>query len=185
MLERFRNNIQVNHSDNDISKKNKRRHKAIKERTEEKTFINKPTFIEYIEGSEHSKEEVQSMKENIRDIDFSNANPRNNKFMNELAFAGESMTEGFLDVFNIEVDKSVDRYKDQLQIIEERDLDKDESRFFIGGFRDKKLKRLTPKKETKKELEPYIERHEQRELKTKQNKSKNKERTLDNKIEEE
>lgn len=185
MLERFRNNIEVKHSDNDVSKKNKRRHKAIKEHEEEKTKVKKPTFIEHLERSERPKEEVQSMKESIRDIDFSNANPRNNKFMNELAFAGESITEGFLDVFNIEVDKSVDRYKDQLQIIEERDLDKGKSSFFIGSFQDEKLKRFTPKKETKQELEPYIERHEQRELEVKQGKSKNKVRTLDNKIEEE
>src|SRR5699024_1271496 len=163
MLERFKENIQVRHNDTNLKKKNEKRHEAIKEHFQEQTTVTKPEFINHLERSDRSKDQIQVMKENVKDIDFSNANPRNNNFMNELAFAGESIAEGFLDVFNIKVDKSIDRYKEQLQIIEERDLDKDESRFFIGGFQNGKLKQYSVKKENREELEPHIERHEERE----------------------
>jgi len=164
LLERFKENIQVKHSDKDIKKKNKRRHEAIKEHFEEQTIISKPKFLEYLERSDKPNEEIQGMKESAKDVDFAKANPNNQRFMNELALAGGSITEGFLEVFNIEVNKSVERYKEQLQIIEEYDLENDNSYFFIGGFQDDKLKQYSVKKKSKQDLEPYIEKHNEREL---------------------
>lgn len=62
--------------------------------------------------------------------------------MNELAFAGQSITEGFLDVFNIEVNKATEKYKAQNLIIEQKD-ENGKTKAFIGQFKDNRLKRVS------------------------------------------
>lgn len=84
-------------------------------------------------------------------IDFSNANPRNSNLMNELAFAGEGIAEGFLECFNVERNRALEKYKNQLHVIETKE-DKGQSRYYIGGFKDGKLNRFTPFKKTKDNL---------------------------------
>jgi len=167
MIERFKGNIEVNHNSEEKEEKNRKRHEAIREHMEQETTISKPTFFKHLERSEKDQEKVQDIKEKIQHVDFSKANPRNNSFMNELAFIGGSVTEGFLDVFNIEVNKSVDKYKTQLQIIEQKNDEKEQnnSRFFIGSFRNDKLKRFTPYRDKQEELQPYLDKQNKLEQK--------------------
>jgi len=185
MIERFKGNIEINHNSEEKEEKNRKRHEAIREHVEQETTISKPKFFKHLERSEQDQEKVQDIKEKIQNIDFSRANPRNNSFMNELAFIGGSVTEGFLDVFNIEVNKSVDKYKNQLQIIEQRNEEKEHSnnRFFIGSFRNDKLKRFTPYRDKKEELQPYLDK--QNKLEKKQEKEISKSRRLNREQEKE
>lgn len=158
MLERFKqDNIEVKINQNDsLSEKNRKRHEAIREQQAEKTIVPKQSFVEHIKNNidiPNKDETIQKVKE----IDFSNANPRNNTFMNELAFAGESITEGFFDVFNIEVNKATDKYKEQNLIIEQR-KDNGETKAFIGKFQDNKLKRKSQYFNTMQEIDNRIDR---------------------------
>ncbi len=155
MLERFKSGIEVKHNKNDSTKKkNEKRHEAIKEHFSD-VEVNKNNFVDYIQRKNLHNNDSKVL-EQIKDIDFSKANPRNNSFMNELAFAGQSIAEGFLDVFNIEQNKAIDKYKDQLQVIEQK-ADNSDSRYFIGTFNGDNLKRLTKYKDRKEELQTQLD----------------------------
>jgi len=159
MLERFKNDIKVKQNKNEeTSKKNTKRHEAIKENFSD-IEINKNKFIDFVQTNNLHNDKKDTL-EKIKDINFSEANPRNKKFMNELAFAGQSITEGFLEVFNIEQNKAIEKYKDQLQVIEQRD-DKGESRYFIGTFNNDNLKRLTKYKDRKEDLQQQLDERQE------------------------
>lgn len=184
MLERFTDsNITIKQNSNDnVSEKNRKRHEAIREHFERHTIVPKNNFINHIkENMEIPNKEV--VVDKINNIDFSKANPRNNVFMNELAFAGESVTEGFLDVFNIEVNNAVDRYQKQTHIIEQK-LDDESSRAFIGQFDKNCLKRKTDFFDSVEKLKERVE-EKSKELKVNRKQSQSQEQTLSIKREKE
>src|SRR5699024_1808109 len=112
----------------------------------------------------YKKEQILEITKNI---DFSKANPRNNTIMNELAFAGESISEGFLECFNIERKKAVENYKNQLHVIESKE-DQNQSKYYIGAFKDGKLNRLTQFQKTKDKLVKTVEEKNKKILKQEQ-----------------
>lgn len=184
MLERFTDsNITIKQNSNDnVAEKNRKRHEAIREHFEKHTIVPKNNFINHIkENMEIPNKDV--MVDKINNIDFSKANPRNNILMNELAFAGESVTEGFLDVFNIEVNNAVDRYQKQTHIIEQK-LDDESSRAFIGQFDKSRLKRKTDFFDSVEKLKERVE-EKSNELKVNRKQSKSQEQTLSIKREKE
>lgn len=140
MLERdFNQNIKVEYKpDEKKEDKDKKRSSAIREHFTENTVVSKPKFLQKVKDIDLPNKEA--VIEKINQIDFSNANPRNNTFMNELAFAGQSVMEGFLETFHFEVDYAVDRYNEQYHIIEQKNVN-NESRFFLGKYEKGKLKR--------------------------------------------
>jgi len=159
MLERFKGGIEINQNkDRKLEEKNKKRHEAIEEKFSD-IQIDKNKFVDYVQRKDLHNGKKDTL-EKVKDIDFSKANPRNNSFMNELAFAGQSIAEGFLDVFNIEQNKAIEKYKDQLQVIEQRN-DKGDSRYFIGTFNNNKLKRLTKYSENKEDLQERLEKQKE------------------------
>lgn len=143
LLERYKQeNLEVKMNSTDsLDEKNRKRDEAIREQQADKVIVPKQDFIQHVKERIDltNKDEVI---EKLQQIDFSNANPRNNSFMNELAFAGQSITEGFLDVFNIEVNKATEKYKAQNLIIEQKD-ENGKTKAFIGQFKDNRLKRVS------------------------------------------
>lgn len=139
MLERFTDtNITIKqHKGDDLVEKNRKRHEAIREHFEQEVTVPKKSFVKHIKEN-ITLPDKDKVIEKVNNIDFSKSNPRNNTFMNEIAFAGESLTEGFLDAFNIEVNQAVERYENQTHIIEQR-LDDKSQRAFIGQFNNNKL----------------------------------------------
>lgn len=154
MLERFKDNIIVDQkTEATEEEKEKKRVKAIDQHISTNLFVPKERFIDYMK--EKSTDQSQKIAQKIEYIDFSKANPRNNTFMNELAFAGAGMTEGFLEVFNIEKNTAISKYQDHIQIIEIKNKNKP-SQFFAGTFQNGKLRRLSPNTENKEELESKL-----------------------------
>lgn len=167
MLERFNDEIQVEHKKEDSKeKRNEKRKEAIENNIDENLEIDKPTFQRFIKRN-YIGEKKDQMLEKTENIDFSKANPRNNTFMNELAFAGESISEGFLECFNIERKKAVENYKNQLHVIESKE-DQNQSKYYIGAFKDGKLNRLTQFQKTKDKLVKTVEEKNKKILKQEQ-----------------
>ncbi|MCI3027541.1 hypothetical protein LMF32_00120 [Desemzia sp. C1] len=166
MIERFQRNIKVKLSKgDDVEKKNKKRHEAINQHYDD-LKIKKDDFLTHIKSNNLHKGKDEVLN-HINQIDFSNANPRNHTFMNELSFAGESIAEGFLEVFNIQQNKAIRRYKKQLQVIERED-ENGEKKYFIGTFQSDKLKRLTPYKDDKEELAQQLKKQQDQHREQKQ-----------------
>jgi hypothetical protein len=156
MIERFNDEIKVEHKKEDSKeKRNRNRKEAIENNIDENLEIDKPTFQRFIKKS-YIGNKKDEMLEKTENIDFSKANPRNNSFMNELAFAGESITEGFLECFNIERNKAIENYKNKLHVIENKEGN-DQSKYYIGAFKNEKLNRLTPFQKTKDKLIRTVE----------------------------
>lgn len=156
MLERFNDEIQVEHKKEDSKeKRNEKRKEAIENKIDENLEIDKPTFQRFIKRNYIGKKKDQLL-EKTENIDFSKANPRNNTFMNELAFAGESISEGFLECFNIERNKAIENYKNQLHVIESKE-DQNQPKYYIGAFKDGKLNRLTHFQKNKDKLVKTVE----------------------------
>src|SRR5699024_6332924 len=133
MLERFNDEIQVEHKKEDSKeKRNEKRKEAIENNIDENLEIDKPTFERFIKRKYRYDKKEQKLVKNEK-ISLSKANPKNNTFMNELAFAGESISEGFLECFNIERKKAVENYKNQLHVIESKE-DQNQSKYYIGAF---------------------------------------------------
>ena len=161
MLERFNDEIKVKHSRGDNKeKRNKNRKEAIEKNFDENLEIDKPTFQSFIKNN-YLGDKKEKMLDKKNSIDFSNANPRNNNFMNELAFAGEGIAEGFLECFNIERNRAIEKYKNQLHVIETKE-GKSQSKYYIGGFKDGKLNRFTPFKKTKDNLIKTVQENNQK-----------------------
>lgn len=143
LLERYKQeNLEVKMNSTDsLDEKNRKRDEAIREQQADKMIVPKQDFIQHVRERIDLTNKDEAI-EKLQQIDFSNANPRNNSFMNELAFAGQSITEGFLDVFNIEVNKATEKYKAQNLIIEQKD-ENGKTKAFIGQFKDNRLKRVS------------------------------------------
>ncbi|WP_048729908.1 hypothetical protein [Carnobacterium sp. 1290_CSPC] len=143
MLERYKQeNLEVKMNSTDsLDEKNRKRDEAIRDQQADKVIVPKQDFIQHVRERIDLTNKDEAI-EKLQQIDFSNANPRNNSFMNELAFAGQSITEGFLDVFNIEVNKATEKYKAQNLIIEQKD-ENGKTKAFIGQFKDNRLKRVS------------------------------------------
>lgn len=110
MLEKYEDKaitVKLNDDDN-FDEKNKKRINAIKDQFVKTYSLPKEKAKEFV-----NDEKLQA----IKDIDFSKANPRNNGFMNEISFIGQGVAEGFLEVFNIEVDKAVDKYMKKIILL--------------------------------------------------------------------
>lgn len=151
LLERFKEGIEVEHSPNDSSdKRNERRQHTIKEHFEKTVTVPKDMLLDYL----NEKLPNINVNEKLKNISFENANPRNNHFMNELSFAGESITEGFLDFFTIEREKALKKYLKQLQVIEK--VEKGQSQFYAGVFKDGKLLRATKYQDSVEKLYEFI-----------------------------
>lgn len=157
MLERFKEeSVSINHhADDNLKERNRKRQEAIRETQETNVEVPKETFINYLKENLNLPDKDKTI-EQIEQIDFSRANPRNTKFMNELMFVGESVAEGFLDVFNIEVNKATERYEKQTHIIEQK-LENGEERAFIGRFKNGSLKRFTKYYDKTQDLENAIQ----------------------------
>lgn len=145
MLEEFREkNIKVAYPDKaSDDEKNQARKESIQDHFQKNLVI--------------SKEKVaQSLKDDritaIQNIDFSKANPNNTHFMNELSFAGKGIAQGFMEVFQVEVNSAVDQYMERKHIIEQR-KDNGEKRAFIGEFKNSKLYKRTPYFDNKETIE--------------------------------
>src|SRR5699024_12843782 len=83
MLERFNDEIQVEHKKEDSKeKRNEKRKEAIENNIDENLEIDKPTFLRFIKRN-YIGDKKDQMLEKTEKIDFSKANPRNNTFMNE------------------------------------------------------------------------------------------------------
>lgn len=158
LLERYKQgNLEVKMNSTDsLDEKNRKRDEAIREQQADKVIVPKQDFIQHVKERIDltNKDEVI---EKLQQIDFSNANPRNNSFMNELAFAGQSITEGFLDVFNIEVNKATEKYKAQNLIIEQKD-ENGKTKAFIGQFKDNRLKRVSQYFKSIQDIDTRIDR---------------------------
>ena len=143
LLERYKQeNLEVKMNSTDsLDEKNRKRDEAIRDQQADKVIVPKQDFIQHVKERIDLTNKDEAI-EKLQQIDFSNANPRNNSFMNELAFAGQSITEGFLDVFNIEVNKATEKYKAQNIIIEQKD-ENGKTKAFIGQFKDNRLKRVS------------------------------------------
>lgn len=143
LLERYKQeNLEVKMNSTDsLDEKNRKRDEAIRDQQADKVIVPKQDFIQHVRERIDLTNKDEAI-EKLQQIDFSNANPRNNSFMNELAFAGQSITEGFLDVFNIEVNKATEKYKAQNLIIEQKD-ENGKTKAFIGQFKDNRLKRVS------------------------------------------
>lgn len=167
MLERFNNEIQVEHKKEDSKeKRNKKRKEAIENNIDENLEIDKPTFQRFIKRNYIGVKKDQ-MLEKTENIDFSKANPKNNFLINEIAFMGESMYEGFLECFNIERNKAVENYLNRLHVIENKEGN-DQPRYYIGAFKDGKLNRLTHFQKTKDKLIKTVEEKNRKILKQEQ-----------------
>ncbi|MDN6160491.1 MAG: hypothetical protein L0I85_04870, partial [Staphylococcus equorum] len=70
--------------------------------------------------------------------------------------AGEAITEGFLECFQIEKDTAIEKYEKQLQMIEKKEDGK--SQYYIGTFKEDKLLRATPYQENKEDLLELLEK---------------------------
>ena len=101
--------------------------------------------------------------ETIKTIDFSRANPRNNSFINELAFAGQGITEGFLECFSIERDTAVEKYEDQLQVIEKKE-EGEQPVFYVGTFLRDKLVRVSDYEPSRGELDQKLNHYQKDQL---------------------
>ncbi|GEQ33602.1 hypothetical protein B795N_14840 [Marinilactibacillus psychrotolerans] len=168
MLERFKEGVEVNHKNTATEEdKNKNRQEAIEDSVSNDISISKDRFLDHIRKK--GSEKYTDIAQKVEQIDFSNAHPRNNTFMNELAFAGASMTEGFLEVFNIEKDTAVQKYQDQIQIIETK-KDNQPSQYSVGTFQKGKLKKLSPDFDNRKELEKKLDASLERQRKEQEEK---------------
>src|SRR5699024_5461888 len=155
-----------------------KRKEAIENNIDENLEIDKPTFQRFIKRN-YIGEKKDQMLEKTKNIDFSKANPRNNTFMNELAFAGESISEGFLECFNIERKKAVikyynierkkkiENYKKQLHVNKSKE-NQNQSKKYIEAFKDDKLNRLTQIQKTKDKLVKTVEEKNKKILKQEQ-----------------
>lgn len=159
MLERYKNGVKVEYKvTDDIKTRNKIREKAIEQHFDENTRVSKKAFLKFYKGYDLQNNDNNVLNK-IQGVDFAKANPRNNSFINELSFAGQSITEGFLECFKIERNRAIEKYKKQLQIIEKKD-EGGGRKFFVGTFMDDKLKRLTPYKDSKVELEQRLNKEQ-------------------------
>jgi len=168
LLERFKNGIEVKHPKKATEEqRNDNRLQAIKEKFEQYT-LDKERFKDYVK-KENLHNERNDLLERLDNIDFSQANPRNSSFMNEISFLGESFAEGFVSVWGVERDNALGKYKDQLQVIEQRNDEKTKSRFFIGTFDNDKLNKISPFQQRKDKLERILDkqREEQQEQRKK------------------
>lgn len=166
LKEKFRKSVEIKLLEkDDIKERNEKRHKAIKQSFDDMQ-IKKDVFLNYVKNNNLHKGKDAVLNQ-INQIDFSNANPRDQTFMNELSFAGESIAEGFLEVFNVQQDKAIERYKKQLQVIEREDENGDK-KYFIGTFQSDKLKRLTPYKDDKEELAQQLKKQQDQHREQKQ-----------------
>lgn len=166
MRERFQKGVEVKLSKGDnVKDKNRKRNEAIKQSFAD-LQVKKEIFINHVRNNNLHKGKDEVLNQ-INQIDFSNATPRNSTFMNELTFAGESIAEGFLEVFNIQQEKAIERYKKQLQVIERED-ENGEKNYFIGTFQSDKLKRLTPYRSNKEELAQQLKKQQEQHREQKQ-----------------
>jgi len=168
LLEKLKNEIEVNHQKKATEEqRNDNRLQAINEKFKQYTLA-KEQFKEHVK-KENLHNERSDLLERLDNIDFSQANPRNNSFMNEMMFLGESFAEGFVSVWGIERDNALGKYKDQLQVIEQRNDEKTKSRFFIGTFDNDKLNKISPFQQRKDKLERILDkqREEQQEQRKK------------------
>lgn len=150
MLERFKEGIEITHKQDDSKeKKNQNRREAIQEHFEENFQLSKDVFQSFLKDKS-SPAEMNHSTEQINKISFENANPRNNFFMNELLFAGEAITEGFLECFMIEKNTAIEKYQSQLQMIEK--IEDGKSQYYVGTFKENKLLRATPYQDSKEAL---------------------------------
>lgn len=168
VLERFKEGIKVNHKNATTEEeKNKNRQEAIEDSVSNNISISKDRFLDHM--LKKGSEKYTDLSQKVEQIDFSNAHPRNNTFMNELAFAGASMTEGFLEVFNIEKNTAVQKYQDQIQIIETK-KDNQPTQYTVGTFQEGKLKKLSPSFDNRKELEKKLDASLERQRKEQEEK---------------
>lgn len=157
MLERFNENINVKHEKGATKEeRNKKRDKEISSYVSNNFSLEKNTFNDWIDKN-YTGIKQDEVKEKVSKIDFNNAKPTNKTFVNEMKLAGESMFEGFLEVFNIERNKAVDQYKNRLHYIETQENEDEPRKSFVGKFRDNKLVKVTPYKDNKEELSQYIQ----------------------------
>lgn len=151
MLERLKEGIEVQHEANTSKeKRNEKRLEAIGKHFDKNVNVSKNRLSHYL--NDHLPN--VNIQDKLKNISFENANPRNNHFMNELAFAGEGIVEGFLDCFNIQRDKALEKYLKQLQVIEK--IEGGEKKFYVGTFKNKELMRATPYKNSINKLNELI-----------------------------
>ena len=178
LLERYKENIKVSLKKEDTKKERNDKRKEAVETHFNDLKVDKNKFLNHIKSKDIHKGNEEVLNK-VNELDFTNANPRNKTFMNELAFAGESIVEGFLDVFNIERNKAVDKYMDQLQVIERKEENKP-SQYFIGSFNKDKLFRVSPFMDNKEILENKLaeKREQENKIKQEQVNIKTKEKSL-------
>ena len=177
MLERYKDSVNVSHKEGESKeKRNENRHEAIGEHFSNHFMLNKDQFVSYIKETKLNQGNSEDI-EKINRLDFSKANPRNKIFMNELAFAGGAITEGFLECFSIERNKALENYTDQLQVIEKTE-DGEKPKFYIGTFVKNKLTRVTPYSDNKEELNERLKQQQDQLAKKQQENKINKERSL-------
>ena len=86
------------------------------------------------------------------------------KISNEVEFFGQSLLEGFLDFYGIELDNAVKDYERRLHIIEQVDLNNHHKAYYLGTVIDNDLKLANEK-------EPLASREEAEEVLQKFSKS--------------
>lgn len=177
LLERYKEGIEVSHEKGETKeKRNEKRHEVIAEYFNNHFLLNKNRFISYIKENKLNKGNNDAI-EKVNPLDFNKANPRNKTFMNELAFAGGAITEGFLECFSIERDKALGKYTGQLQVIEKKE-EGEKSKFYIGAFVKNKLTRVTPYSDNKEELNKELKQQQERLAKKNQENNRTKEQSL-------
>ncbi|UJF16790.1 hypothetical protein LZ578_12040 (plasmid) [Jeotgalibaca sp. MA1X17-3] len=163
MLERFKDGVTVSYEKGESKeKRNEKRHKAIREQLSTSFSLHKDPFLSYLHEHNLDKGNEEAI-ETIKTIDFSRANPRNNSFINELAFAGQGITEGFLECFSIERDTAVEKYEDQLQVIEKKE-EGEQPVFYVGTFLRDKLVRVSDYEPSRGELDQKLNHYQKDQL---------------------
>lgn len=163
LLERFKEGITVSHQEGESKeRRNEKRHEALAEHFDTTFTLDKNTFLTFLERR-GIQEESHSAIESLHVIDFTKANPRNQPFMNELAFAGQAVTEGFLECFAIEKKGALEAYTNQVQVIEKKEEGKD-PQYYMGVFLQDKLMRVTPYEPDREHLDQLVQQRQDQQL---------------------
>lgn len=160
MLERLKNNIEVNHPKNATEQeRNDNRQQAIHETFSREYTLNQDDFMNRVKDDNLHNGKGGTLQE-LRHLDFKQANPHNSIFLDELKSFGKDFMRAFVEEFGIQLNKEKEAYQKDFQIVEQQDDEQTKSRYYIGTFEDKEMERLTPFKEDKNELQAVLDKHQ-------------------------
>jgi len=155
----MKNNIEVKHQESaNEQQRNDNRQQAINETFDNQFTLNKDHFIDYVKEHHLHNGKGKTLQQ-LRNTDFSQANPNNSLFLNEIKDFGKGLAKAFIEEFGIQLNKEKEAYQKDFQIVEQQDDDQTKCRYYIGTFENKEMERLTPFREDKEELQTVLDKH--------------------------